>query len=508
MASDLHHPLRDSSRFIMKALNETSRSGIIHNTKSILNAKPITGPAASVIGSKQINELPYGLQTNMEKSFGQSLSDVTIHKNSSKAVQLKSLAFTQGNHIHFAPGQFDPVSEKGRNLIGHEMTHVLQQRSGRAGITHTSRTGVQLNHDHSLEQEADNFGKSAVKGQSVGQFSGTKGRQNNGNVIQCKTDTPWGDWSVSKYDLTQDVNSQGQARPASQNYRGADIKLNFKPKATVDAELIGLTQSVNSIRSGSVHSLNPTIASRSISNTDARTINGQSDEGAHIDMSADYNNPIYAVASKPSTSLDDPNTGAIWGQHGWHYQNAAGPQKRDGILIDRPTLRQGNINSSQVFETTALATKGAQTGMYYGSVKWGWKSDSAGNPSKIPFEVVNDGVPTSTFMKSAELWNNSATPSGDASIDLPIQWTGTIHNTPSLGLRTGPSSTNTLIADMPRNAAVTVMEPSGSWLKVQLDTSQSGVVINATGRSQVLTGNLLRGYAHANFIQKDSAYQR
>lgn len=492
----------------MKALNETTQKSPVHNTKSILTApyKPVG--VASRANSGHNTSLPFSLQAKMEKSFGQNLSDVTIHKNSSKAVQMKSLAFTQGDNIHFAPGHFNPDSESGRHLIGHEFTHVMQQRNGGIKSTDKMSPGIQLNADPVLEREADVLGKRAVNGQAVSQYQGIRASHGQTGVIQRKTDTPWGDWSTSTYQLTQDVDSNQVAQPAGLNYRGVDITMNFKPKPTVDAELIGLTQTANSIQLGSIVAASPTTAGRSINSTDARSVNGQSDEGAHIDMSATYNNPMYAVASSPSTSLADTNTGAIWGQHGWHYYQNSNLNQRDGKLIDRPTIANSAQNSSQLFETTALATKGSQAGMYYGSVKWGWQSDRTGNQTIIPFEVVNDGVPTSTFMKSAELWNNSATPAGVATLDLPVQWMGTVHNTPSLGLRTGPSTENTLIADIPGNAAVTVMDDSSSWLQIQLDTTQPGVNLNATGRSQLMTGNLLRGYVSGSYIAKDADYAR
>ena len=57
--------------------------------------------------------------------------------------------------------------------------------------------------------------------------------------------TTGGEWDTDRYDLKRDDNGQGPA-PAAQNWRGVDITLKFKPSGLVDAELIGLTQSVQS----------------------------------------------------------------------------------------------------------------------------------------------------------------------------------------------------------------------------------------------------------------------
>src|SRR5690606_39791466 len=78
-----------------------------------------------------------------------------------------------------------------------------------------------------------------------------------------------------------------------------------------------------------------------------------------------------------------------------------------------PTRRSSDL-TKQIFETTALAIKGAQAGTYYGSIQWGWKTDNAGTHTKIPFQAVSEGVPSSSFLKAAELWNASTDSTGRA----------------------------------------------------------------------------------------------
>ena len=45
-----------------------------------------------------------------------------------------ALAYTQGTDIHFAPGQFEPDTSAGQQLLGHELTHVIQQAEGRVQL--------------------------------------------------------------------------------------------------------------------------------------------------------------------------------------------------------------------------------------------------------------------------------------------------------------------------------------------------------------------------------------
>ena len=116
---------------------------------------------------KKNNTLPEKLQTNMEHSFGQDFSNINIQKNSQEAVDLDARAFTKGDSIHFAPGEFNPNSERGKNLIGHEFTHVVQQRSGIVQPSRILKKGILLNEDKTLENEADYLGKKAVKGETI-----------------------------------------------------------------------------------------------------------------------------------------------------------------------------------------------------------------------------------------------------------------------------------------------------------------------------------------------------
>ncbi|MBK9034966.1 MAG: DUF4157 domain-containing protein [Myxococcales bacterium] len=57
-----------------------------------------------------------------------------------------------------APGQYDPESQAGRELIGHELAHVVQQRQGRVAVTSQVR-GIAINDAPGLEQEADALGQ-------------------------------------------------------------------------------------------------------------------------------------------------------------------------------------------------------------------------------------------------------------------------------------------------------------------------------------------------------------
>jgi hypothetical protein len=79
----------------------------------------------------------------MESRFGQDFSHVRIHADS-KAAEAAELveakAYTVGSHIVFGAGRSSAETRAGRQLLAHELTHVLQQRgtnrlSGTLGVS-------------------------------------------------------------------------------------------------------------------------------------------------------------------------------------------------------------------------------------------------------------------------------------------------------------------------------------------------------------------------------------
>jgi hypothetical protein len=105
-------------------------------------------------------ELPAAVRKQMETYFGTDFSDVRVHVGSDAAA-IGALAFTIGSDLYFAPGQYQPHTQRGRELIGHELTHVVQQREGRVGNPFGS--GIAVVHDEELEREADLHGRAAAQ---------------------------------------------------------------------------------------------------------------------------------------------------------------------------------------------------------------------------------------------------------------------------------------------------------------------------------------------------------
>jgi hypothetical protein len=109
--------------------------------------------------------LDSNVQTKMGESTGQDFSDVKVHTGpESHALneQVSAKAFTTGSDIFFREGAYNPGSSDGQELLAHELTHVVQQRSGSVS---GGGGGMKVNAPgDSYEQEADSVAKSVMAG--------------------------------------------------------------------------------------------------------------------------------------------------------------------------------------------------------------------------------------------------------------------------------------------------------------------------------------------------------
>lgn len=99
--------------------------------------------------------LPTGLRSGIESLSGYSMADVEVHYDSPKPERVGALAYTEGTHIHLAPGQ--------GSQLPHEAWHVVQQKQGRVRPT-TAVNGTPVNDDAALEAEADQMGAQLAAG--------------------------------------------------------------------------------------------------------------------------------------------------------------------------------------------------------------------------------------------------------------------------------------------------------------------------------------------------------
>ncbi len=354
----------------------------------------------------------------MEQRFAHDFSKVRVHtdeQSQRSASTLNARAFTIGNNIVFGSGEYIPGTERGKSLIAHELAHVIQQHSVPVSVQKKLKISSPTD---SAEQAADAAAHMAMDSSNLYSSTALQIRDQLRAIpspqltVQRAVKTWGGEFDTDKYELTKNPGMDG-----------VDIVLRFKPGKNVNAELIGMTQTARSLIKGApvpTSGFGPPNVAKALKD---RTIPlGQTGAGTRIDRISTHGNPLYAT-DKPSAgdALADTPTVAFWGRHGWRYTNKAGKlQKQDALLKDTPQLLSKSKESSQTFETTALAVKGVQEGTFYGSVQWGWEKDAAGKVKKLPLSLVSRGVPSATFGRASELWNQKQTSEGKETIDLPV----------------------------------------------------------------------------------------
>jgi hypothetical protein len=388
------------------------RNAAAHPT--LLPARPAaipvnTAPRPRLPGVREALESPgqpLDEQTRafVEPRFGRDFSAVRLHTDtraSDSASAVNALAYTAGNHIVFDRGRYAPETASGRRLLIHELAHVAQQGSRPAPLESDWQLG---NPSSATERAAD----AAVPAVEYGPrmhgsvLSSQLAAMAPSQPILHRAVATWGgEWDTATY----------KERATKDGIE--EIKLHFKPKDPVDATLIGVVQDVVSKNSNTV--VTPDVApDHTIKD---RSLPAGPGEGVNIDQNAPFRNPLYATgAGKANDHLwDTPvETAPEVGTHGFHHRDGKGVlHEKDAVMRDTPQIPGAGPNSSQIFEDTALAVTGVQTGATYGSVQWGWKIDAAGKFSKLPLTKISDDAPSGTFKQAQSLWNKSKNSAGE-----------------------------------------------------------------------------------------------
>lgn len=91
--------------------------------------------------------LPDATRAEMEGKFGADFSGVRVHTGSEAAQlnrDLSAQAFTVGSDVYFGEGKFAPGSGEGKRLLGHELTHVVQQSRSVGDLSQRETSASQI----------------------------------------------------------------------------------------------------------------------------------------------------------------------------------------------------------------------------------------------------------------------------------------------------------------------------------------------------------------------------
>jgi hypothetical protein len=116
-----------------------------------------------VVMTPSTTTLPESLQAQMGGAMNADFSGVQVETNSPDAVATGANALARNGKIAFAPGQYQPTSQAGKEMIGEELSHLKQQAQGKVS-SNVRVEGTPINNDPGLEAEARTEGAQAVKG--------------------------------------------------------------------------------------------------------------------------------------------------------------------------------------------------------------------------------------------------------------------------------------------------------------------------------------------------------
>jgi hypothetical protein len=358
--------------------------------------------------------LPRELRASLESYFRTPLDRVRVHNDETSqalADGLGARAFTAGQNIHLGSDGARATGSARNELLAHEVVHTLQQ--GQAGPRAKLQVGPP---GDAYERQADRVSAAFARGatgsaESLDRLSAP--------VIQRSTlSAHYGQFEDAVYGFLTDGSGANI---------GVEMYLKFHPGPNARSDVIALAQAAKGMQSGTPYA--PDVKGMHQATSGPGT-------GYFIDQYAGNPNPLYAASPSlkqggSASKLADYETVDVTrltkaqqaaaakstGIHGRHYEGAGRHGYRKVVngkfveqpaeLWDAPTYGAVSANSSQIFETAALALEGPQRNTYYGSVEWGWRTNAKGELTKLPFRLVSQGVPSVNFLTAATIWNSS-----------------------------------------------------------------------------------------------------
>ncbi len=152
-------------------------SAVMHLQKTAGNASVSAAleeqepsPVREVVGSGGGSPLDRDTRGFMESRLGADFSDVRVHtdgKATESARSVQAYAYTVGNDVVFQADKYSPDSDSGQRMLAHELTHVVQQRSGPVDGT-PAAGGIKVSHpSDSFEQAAESTADRVMSSQAV-----------------------------------------------------------------------------------------------------------------------------------------------------------------------------------------------------------------------------------------------------------------------------------------------------------------------------------------------------
>ena len=131
--------MRQAPVQIQRACNKCEEEDKLNRSAEADGTPVVTAATENAIAglSGRGQELPEDIRSFMEPRFDADFSGVRIHTDSHADELARSVdaqAFTVGRNVVFGAGHYAPNTERGKRLLAHELTHVIQQQGGQRSV--------------------------------------------------------------------------------------------------------------------------------------------------------------------------------------------------------------------------------------------------------------------------------------------------------------------------------------------------------------------------------------
>ena len=134
------------------------------DSSPVTAGNPLLNAVMRSMDSGAAKALEGGVQSRLSGMFGRNFEHVRVHTDDHAAEATSHMgaeAFTVGQSIFFAPGRYQPETPEGQALIGHELTHIIQNATlpslGNGRVLEASS-----DHQH-LEREAQQVERTILR---------------------------------------------------------------------------------------------------------------------------------------------------------------------------------------------------------------------------------------------------------------------------------------------------------------------------------------------------------
>ncbi|MBE9232466.1 DUF4157 domain-containing protein [Cuspidothrix issatschenkoi LEGE 03284] len=289
----------------------------------------------------------------MEQAFGADFTNVNIHTDDNSDKLNKSIqarAFTTGQDIFFRQGEYSPGSNTGKELLAHELTHVVQQNG----------SAVQRKSLHLAPKENKLQTKYARDGQTIQlrenpQKTTEVNDQNQTDVVEVKTDT---ENSEQQNQVTTEKHQAASTLPAGAGNGVAEPGNQQKQPESKDSDSNSQKISSQQQGEGKLPGVATELPAANVNNTTAVQVGAETSNGEKAPTSPEDDPAFQAVVNSTKQVAIGQKEHPPANAEAQEAQNAAEPPGNE-VESKAQANQVGEMGQAQTpgFDTASLKAK-------------------------------------------------------------------------------------------------------------------------------------------------------